>query len=103
MTHSSSLNFIPELQNEAKQLELLELEKYRLTPVCISKLDNLLNDLYAIRRPKSIDYHNRRDLIRIFNAIARELYGNFSFLSLFMFMSVSSHCFHPLQLYFINY
>ncbi|KAB2597141.1 poly(A) RNA polymerase GLD2-like [Pyrus ussuriensis x Pyrus communis] len=65
-----------ELRNEAKQLEFLELEKYRITPVCISKLDNLLHDLYAIRRPKSIDYHIRRDVIRIFNAISKELYGN---------------------------
>lgn len=81
VTHSSTLNLIPELLNEAKKLELQGLKKYPITPVFISKLDTLLNDAYAIRRPKPIDYHNRRDLIRILNAITKELYGNFSFLS----------------------
>ncbi|CAL2257528.1 unnamed protein product [Prunus armeniaca] len=65
-----------ELLNEAKKLELQGLKKYPITPVFISKLDTLLNDAYAIRRPKPIDYHNRRDLIRILNAITKELYGN---------------------------
>ncbi|ONI14487.1 hypothetical protein PRUPE_4G282700 [Prunus persica] len=64
-----------ELLNEAKKLELQGLKKYPISPVFISKLDTLLNDAYAIRRPKPIDYHNRRDLIRILNAITKELYG----------------------------
>lgn len=66
-----------DLLNEAKKLELQGLEKYKIDPGCIPKLDKLLHDVFAIRRPKPIDYHNRRDLIRIFNAISKELYGNF--------------------------
>ncbi|BFG30378.1 hypothetical protein CerSpe_166520 [Prunus speciosa] len=65
-----------ELLNEAKKLELQGLKKCPITPVFISKLDTLLYDVYAILRPKPIDYHNRRDLIRILNAITKELYGN---------------------------
>ncbi|KAK9950310.1 hypothetical protein M0R45_005807 [Rubus argutus] len=66
-----------DLLNEAKKLELQGLEKYKIDPACMPKLDKLLHDVFAIRRPKPIDYHNRRDLIRIFNAISKELYGNF--------------------------
>ncbi|KAM5577990.1 protein HESO1-like [Rosa sericea] len=65
-----------ELLNEAKKLELQGLQKYLISPLCMPKLDQLLNDVYAARRPKPIDYRNRRDLIRIFNAISKELYGN---------------------------
>lgn len=83
VTHSSTLNLIPDLLNEAKKLELQGLEKYKIDPACVPKLDKLLHDVFAIRRPKPIDYHNRRDLIRIFNAISKELYGNFFFLTLF--------------------
>lgn len=69
------LDLIPELFNEAKKLELQGLEKFVISSACMPKLDELLHDVYAARRPKPIDYHNRRDLIRIFNDISKELYG----------------------------
>ncbi|XP_018808719.2 protein HESO1-like isoform X2 [Juglans regia] len=42
----------------------------------LSDLDELLNDIFVSCLPKPIDYDHRRDLVRIFNAIAKEIYGN---------------------------
>lgn len=75
-------------------------------------LEKLLNEAYLIRRPKPSEYEHRKQLIRVFNEIARELYGKspltfstiyilhsrfpFSFLSnttfYFLFFSLSRHC-----------
>ncbi|KAA8531105.1 hypothetical protein F0562_005814 [Nyssa sinensis] len=63
------------LRKKAKKLELKGLQKKKLIPERISALDELLHDVYAIRRPKSSDYFYRRDLVRIFNEIAKEIYG----------------------------
>ncbi|KAK8653472.1 hypothetical protein V6N13_127468 [Hibiscus sabdariffa] len=36
----------------------------------------MLDEVYDSRSPKPIDYDNRRDLVRIFNVMAKEIYGN---------------------------
>lgn len=41
----------------------------------ISALEVELNDAFGSRRPNMHDYDNRTDLIRIFNEIAKEIYG----------------------------
>ncbi|XP_059624495.1 UTP:RNA uridylyltransferase 1-like isoform X2 [Cornus florida] len=63
------------LRKKARKLELKELQKNSVTPGCISQFDELLYDVYVTRLPKSRDYNYRRDLVRIFNEIAKEIYG----------------------------
>ncbi|XVF14728.1 hypothetical protein REPUB_Repub09cG0086800 [Reevesia pubescens] len=60
---------------KAKNLELQGLEKNKIALASASNLDQILNEVYISRSPKQIDYYNRRDLVRIFNAIAKEIYG----------------------------
>ncbi|XP_054806402.1 uncharacterized protein LOC129309078 isoform X1 [Prosopis cineraria] len=66
-----------DLLTEAMKLESEVLATIKLNPAHLSGgLDKLLKDAYTIRCPKPIDYFNRKDLIRIFNIIAKEVYGN---------------------------
>ncbi|XP_038994528.1 uncharacterized protein LOC120118574 isoform X2 [Hibiscus syriacus] len=60
---------------EAKNLEMQGLEKHKIVLASASSLDEMLNEVYNTRSPKPIDYDNRRDLIRIFNVMAKEIYG----------------------------
>nr|XP_043628556.1 protein HESO1-like [Erigeron canadensis] len=64
------------LKKKAEKFELKELEKITLNQASLSVLDKLLNDAYKIRRPKPSEYEDRRQVIRVFNEIARELYGD---------------------------
>ncbi|KAK7282230.1 hypothetical protein RIF29_10854 [Crotalaria pallida] len=64
------------LLKEAEKLESEELAKIKFTPSRVTELDGLLCDAYVRQCPKPLDYHNRRDLIRIFNIMAKEIYGN---------------------------
>ncbi|XP_028770813.1 uncharacterized protein LOC114728119 isoform X2 [Neltuma alba] len=65
-----------DLLTEAKKLESEVLSTIKLNPAHVSGgLDKLLKDAYAIRCPKPVDYFNRKDLIRIFNIITKEIYG----------------------------
>ncbi|OIV98115.1 hypothetical protein TanjilG_25980 [Lupinus angustifolius] len=67
---------MPDLLKEVEKFQAEELAKIKFTPACVTELDGLLCNAYVIQCPKPIDYHNRRDLIRIFNVIAKEIYGN---------------------------
>ncbi|CAK8567990.1 unnamed protein product [Lathyrus sativus] len=60
----------------AEKLELEKLAKINFDPTRIVDLDALLCDTYDKQCPKPVHYHNRRDLIRIFNMMAKEIYGN---------------------------
>ncbi|KAL5075118.1 hypothetical protein RYX36_014102 [Vicia faba] len=60
----------------AAKLELEKLAKINFNPTRIVDLDALLCDTYDKQCPKPVHYDNRRDLIRIFNMIAQEIYGN---------------------------
>ncbi|KAL2347161.1 hypothetical protein Fmac_001161 [Flemingia macrophylla] len=59
-----------------EKLELEMLSKIRFTSANVIDLDRLFCDTFVSWCPKPIDYHNRRDLVRIFNIIAKEIYGN---------------------------
>ncbi|XP_022865478.1 uncharacterized protein LOC111385330 isoform X3 [Olea europaea var. sylvestris] len=63
------------LQKKAEKFELKKSQGPAVTKERVSALEQLLQDVYAIRRPKLSDYESRRDLILVFNEIATELYG----------------------------
>lgn len=66
------------LLKKVSKLESKELQKYKIDLSCLPNFDKLLDDVYVARRPTKTEFFNRRDLIRIFNAIAKEIYGNSS-------------------------
>ncbi|KAI5404896.1 protein HESO1 [Lathyrus oleraceus] len=63
----------------AEKLESEKLARINFDPTRIVDLDALLCDAYDKQCPKPVHYHNRRDLIRIFNMMAKEIYGNSKF------------------------
>ncbi|XP_042053954.1 protein HESO1-like [Salvia splendens] len=63
------------LQKKAEKFELKKLQAIKVTKEGVSSLDTLLQDVYVNRRPKQTDYEARKELIRVFNEIAKELYG----------------------------
>lgn len=69
--------FISVLLKKVSKLESKELEKYKIDPLHLQDFDKLLDGVYIARRPTPTECFNRRDLIRIFNAIAKEIYGRF--------------------------
>ncbi|KAL6992995.1 Nucleotidyltransferase [Sarracenia purpurea var. burkii] len=66
------------LLKKANKRELKATQKNKINPERLPLLEGILRDVYAICRPKPIDYHNRRDLVRVFNLIAKEIYGNYA-------------------------
>ncbi|KAI3709060.1 hypothetical protein L2E82_38791 [Cichorium intybus] len=68
----------PLLKKKAEKFELKELERIIVNRDKLFVLDKLLNEAYEIRRPKPSEYEHRKQLIRVFNEIAMELYGNSS-------------------------
>ncbi|KAL8521764.1 hypothetical protein ACS0TY_012059 [Phlomoides rotata] len=56
---------------ELKKLQLLEVTKER-----VAALEPLLQDIYNSRRPKPNDYEARRELVRVFNDIAKDIFGH---------------------------
>ncbi|KAL8545518.1 hypothetical protein ACS0TY_005608 [Phlomoides rotata] len=56
---------------ELKKLQLLEVTKER-----VAALEPLLQDIYNSRRPKPNDYETRRELVRVFNDIAKDIFGH---------------------------
>ncbi|KAI3445374.1 hypothetical protein Pfo_002039 [Paulownia fortunei] len=64
------------LQKKAEKFEMKKLQVLKVTKELVSALEPLLQDVYANRRPKPTDYEVRRDLVRVFNEIAKEIYGN---------------------------
>lgn len=64
------------LCEEAQQREQKQRKKYTATLEQLSAFEVLLDEVYVDRRPKPSDYDVRRDLLRIFNEIAKEIYGN---------------------------
>lgn len=63
---------------KAKKRELKETQKNKINSDNIPALEDILKDVYAICHPKPVDYFNRKDLVRVFNAIAKEIYGNYA-------------------------
>ncbi|XP_024981111.1 uncharacterized protein LOC112517923 isoform X1 [Cynara cardunculus var. scolymus] len=64
------------LLKKAEKFELKELQRIIVKREQLLVLGKLLNDAYVIRRPKPSEYEHRKDLIRVFNEIAKEIYGN---------------------------
>ncbi|KAL0335465.1 UNVERIFIED_CONTAM: hypothetical protein Sradi_4758400 [Sesamum radiatum] len=62
------------LQKKAEKFEHKKLQVLKVTKERVSALEPLLQDVYASRRPKPTDYEVRRDLVRVFNEIAKEIY-----------------------------
>ncbi|KAI3948500.1 hypothetical protein MKW98_019250 [Papaver atlanticum] len=65
-----------DLPQRAKKFELKRSQKIRFSPSSITSVDELLHDVYVARSPRPDEYHHRRDLVRIFNLLAREIYGS---------------------------
>ncbi|GAB2275432.1 hypothetical protein Dimus_010188 [Dionaea muscipula] len=65
-----------DLVNKAEQLEEQAFKTSKTLLSQISALADVIEDVYTVRRPTSYDYKNREDLIRIFNVVAKEIYGN---------------------------
>ncbi|XP_057971575.1 protein HESO1-like isoform X2 [Malania oleifera] len=67
------------LPRKAMKLESKGMKRKKITPVQAQELEELLRHIYVIRCPKPSDYYLRSDLIRVFNAMAKEIYGNHDF------------------------
>lgn len=63
---------------KVKKLELKGTQKNEINSERIPALEEILLDVYAVCHPKPIDYFNRKDLVRVFNAMAKEIYGNYA-------------------------
>lgn len=64
------------LKKKAEKFELKEMEKITIKRDQLFIFNKLLNYAYIIRRPKPSEYEHRKQLIRVFNEIAKELYGS---------------------------
>ncbi|KAG8390972.1 hypothetical protein BUALT_Bualt01G0139000 [Buddleja alternifolia] len=64
------------LQKKAEKFKVKKLQVHKVTKEQASVLEPLLQDVYSNRRPKPIDYEVRRYLVRVYNEIAKEIYGN---------------------------
>ncbi|XP_049375573.1 protein HESO1-like isoform X2 [Solanum verrucosum] len=73
---STNIAMLSVLCKEAQQCEQKQRKKYTATLEQLSAFEVLLDEVYVDCRPKPSDYDARRDLLRIFNEIAKEVYGN---------------------------
>lgn len=64
------------LQIEAEKSELKKLQLLEVTKERVSALEPVLQDIYYSRRPKPADYEKRKDLVRCFNDMAKDIFGN---------------------------
>lgn len=63
------------LRIKANKVEEKEMKKYESKPQQVCLLDAMLRQHYMVCRPEPNDYRTRKDLVRIFNEIAKEIYG----------------------------
>ncbi|KAL8209411.1 hypothetical protein R6Q57_006143 [Mikania cordata] len=66
------------LIKKAEKFELKELQKIIVNQEQLQLLNNILDDSYEIRRPKPSEYEHRKQLIRVINNIAKDIYGKSS-------------------------
>ncbi|KAI3805568.1 hypothetical protein L1987_28076 [Smallanthus sonchifolius] len=72
----NNLSFdIPVLIKKAEKFEWMELQKIIVNRDQLLILEKQLNDAYVIRRPKPSEYEHRKQVIRVLNDIAKDLYG----------------------------
>ncbi|KAK2989559.1 hypothetical protein RJ640_026824 [Escallonia rubra] len=72
---SNDIFFSPVLLTKVKKFELKGLREHKVIPERTAALEELLQDFYFNSCPKQSDYRHRRDLVQVFNEIAKELYG----------------------------
>lgn len=72
-----SLLFL-DLLLEVKAQEILGFQKNQVLFSELLAFGTVLNNVYETSCPSPEDYANRRDMIRIFNEIAKEMYGKFT-------------------------
>lgn len=58
------------------KLELKELKTIRLNAEFVLALEACLLDIYRMLRPKPSDYEQRAVLVRAFNMLAKDTFGN---------------------------
>ncbi|OIS98470.1 PREDICTED: protein HESO1-like isoform X2 [Nicotiana attenuata] len=63
------------LRKRVERAERKRMQNYKVHPERLSALEELLNEIYTICRPKPSDYELRRDLVSVFNEIAKDIYG----------------------------
>lgn len=51
------------------------MQNYKVHAERLSAFEELLNEIYTVCRPKPSDYEVRKDLISVFNVIAKDIYG----------------------------
>ncbi|KAJ4980292.1 hypothetical protein NE237_031129 [Protea cynaroides] len=62
-----------------KRTKILELQgEIKFTPGCMLALDHLLDDIYYVESPRPSHYDQRRELVRVFNLMARDTFGTHS-------------------------
>lgn len=66
------------LRKRVERAERKRMQNYKVHPERLSSLEELLNEIYTICRPKPSDYEVRRNLVSVFNEIAKDIYGNLS-------------------------
>lgn len=66
------------LRTKAEKFERKEMLKFNFNLEEMSGLDSILQGVYVATRPKHGDYEVRKDLIRVFNEIAKEIYGAYN-------------------------
>ncbi|CAL5090336.1 unnamed protein product [Urochloa decumbens] len=65
-----------ELQRHAECLELEELAAIPVNPILLPTLNHLLLEVYAILRPKPLDYDQRNTLVDVFRKITKQIFGS---------------------------
>ncbi|XP_072967991.1 uncharacterized protein [Typha angustifolia] len=64
------------LCKRASKLEYTESKKILLDSLSLSTLNGLLLDVYDILRPRPLDYEQRINLLRVFNMMATDIFGD---------------------------
>ncbi|XP_055813850.1 protein HESO1-like [Solanum dulcamara] len=64
------------IRKRAERLERKRMQNNKVHAERLSAFEELLNEIYTVCRPKPSDYEVRRDLISVFNEIAKDIYGH---------------------------
>ncbi|KAF9587650.1 hypothetical protein IFM89_004482 [Coptis chinensis] len=64
------------IRKKAKKHESKGSMKITFNSSCLAQLEHLFHGIYEAGRPKPNDYYLRGDLVRVFNLMAKEVYGS---------------------------
>ncbi|CAH2065312.1 unnamed protein product [Thlaspi arvense] len=65
------------IRKRVKNSESTALQRCKIDDYDFADLDKVLNDVYRSFRPVSADYDTRKDMVKLLNAMALDIYGNF--------------------------